>query len=395
MQFEPNDWRRLSEIRIACVVGFTHVTKRPKFIGKNAKRDVHGDRATETVIRIYTDAGLDGVGVGNISRERAETLIGVSLRDLWKLAPTANQGLGRADHALFDLTGKALGKPAWALLGGAGPARVGVYDTSLYFSDLLPEYADRGVSRLLQELDDGMQAGHRAFKIKVGRGMRWMDAEEGLLRDIAVVRALSDHAGPRMRLMADANDQFGPEVAKRFLDAVGDRVVLAEEMFPEEIHLCCEMRDWIADRGLDIKLADGESEHDPDVHIAFARAGALDVLQPDIRALGLRLYHTLSRQLGDLPQVEIAPHNWGSYLGTYMMLQLGRGVANFFIAEMDRSRSELFDDLEWNLRDGAVTVPATPGCGLRLLEQVFHDRYLPTAWAVGDTAAPRRYTPAA
>jgi L-alanine-DL-glutamate epimerase-like enolase superfamily enzyme len=394
MQFQLEEGlSALSDIKVTCVLGFKHVTKRDKFIGKNAKRDVHGDLACENVVRVYTQEGLHGVGFGNISFVQAEALIGLSIRELWQRWPEEKKGLGRADHALFDLTGKALGKPVWALMGGAGPARVAVYDTSLYFSDLLPEHAERGVVRLVEELDEGRRAGHRAFKIKVGRGARWMGPKEGLQRDIDVVRMLSNHAGPGIDFMVDANDQFGVETARRFLDAVGDRLVFAEELFPEDMNACCEMRNWISSRGLKTKLADGESEHDPNVHAALARAGALDVLQPDIRALGLRLQCALSHAVADLPAVQIAAHNWGSYLGTFMMLQLGRGIGNFLIAELDRSHSDLFDDSEWELREGAMRVPDTPGCGLRLLEEVFRERYLPAAWVAGDTGAPLRCTP--
>ena len=54
---------------------------------------------------------------------------------------------------LWDLAGKALRQPVYALLGGKGARRVPVYDGSIYFADLLPEYTSRdprkaGVVRL-------------------------------------------------------------------------------------------------------------------------------------------------------------------------------------------------------------------------------------------------------
>lgn len=383
--------RSFEDIHIVSIVGFRHVTKRAKLIGKNAKKDLHGWQATESAIRIYTDQGLDGVGFGRVGDDQARHLIGRSLADLWTDIGAATSPIGRADHALFDLAGKALGEPAWKLMGAAGPAHVPVYDTQLYFSDLLPEYADVGVARLVEELDDGLKAGHRAFKVKVGRGGRWMEAEEGLRRDIEVVRALSDHAGKDVKLMADANDQYGVETAKRFIGAVGERLTFVEEMFPESVRDGVALRAWIKAEGLTTLLADGESEHDPTVHEALARAGALDIVQPDIRALGLALQLSLSNALLDLPDVHLASHNWGSYLGTFKVLQLGRGISNFLIAEVDSLHSDLFDDSEWRLNDGAMSVPDTPGCGLRLSEAVFRERYLPKAWVVGDATLPAKW----
>src|SRR5207237_9980765 len=97
--------------------------------------------------------------------------------------------LERADHALYDLVGKALGVPAWKLLGGRGPEWVPVYDGGIYFNDLLPEYQHRGVARLLEEVEDSLKTGHRAFKGKVGRGFKWMDRGAGLRRAVGVLAA--------------------------------------------------------------------------------------------------------------------------------------------------------------------------------------------------------------
>ena len=392
MRFDlPDCPSAFQDIKVTCVVGFRHVSRRRKQIGKNARKDVHGREAVEKVVRVYTDAGLDGIGFGNIGAAEAAPLVGMTLAEVWPGLADATSPLGRADHALFDLAGKAMGKPAWAVMGGAGPEWVPVYDTTLYFSDLLPEFAHLGVGRLIAELDEGLREGHRSFKVKVGRGARWMEPEAGLRRDIEVVRALGDHGGSGIRLMADANDQFGVDTARRFLDAVGDRLVFAEEMFPENVADCTALREWIRARGLPTLVADGESECDPAVHERLARAGALDVLQPDIRALGLALQVSLSRAIADLPAVRIATHNWGSYLGTYKMLQLGRAIPNFMIAEFDRSDSDLFDDSHWPLEDGRMRVPDAPGCGLRPREDVFRARYLPQAWLVGEAGVPANW----
>ena len=40
----------LSDLKITCVLGFKHITKRKKFVGKNAKKDVHGTLACENIV---------------------------------------------------------------------------------------------------------------------------------------------------------------------------------------------------------------------------------------------------------------------------------------------------------------------------------------------------------
>lgn len=373
----------LDDIKITGVVGFTHTTHRKKYIGRNARKDVHGAQATEPVVRIYTDRELDGVGFGSATADQANGIIGKSLAEIWDSKFGVRSALGRADHALYDLVAKALERPAWSLMGGGGPAWVPVYDTSLYFSDLLPEHASLGADRLLREFEEGLTQGFTAFKVKVGRGARWMDAESGLARDIEVVQRLARAAPPGVKLMADANDQFGFETACRFLDAVGEHLWFLEEPFPESVEQGRALRLWILRNGLETLLADGESQHDPEALLALARAGGVDVLQPDIRALGLLLQWRLGQELSGLPGLQLAPHCWGSYLGTFMMLQLARGIDCVMTCEIDRMASDLFDDSSWVLSSGCIHVPDQPGCGPVLREDVFRNKYLPGAWQVG------------
>src|SRR5262249_6418951 len=159
-------------------------------------------------LRIATDQGIEGVGIGAATPAVARRLLGHSLGEYWKPGVGVISPLGRADHALFDLIGKALKVPAWKLLGGKGPEWVPVYDGSIYFSDLLPQHKARGVARLVEEVESGLERGHRAFKIKVGRGFKWMDKKEGFRRDVEVVRAIRKRVGKKVKLMVDANNGF-------------------------------------------------------------------------------------------------------------------------------------------------------------------------------------------
>ena len=104
--------------------------------------------------------------------------------------------------------------------------------------------------------------------------------------------------------------------------------------------------------------------------------------QPDIRALGLTLQWEMSRRLAAKPALKLAPHNWGSFLGFYMMLVLARGIPNFVAAEQDPSRSDLFDTSAFEFKEGKTRVPDVPGCGLRLREDIFKEKYQKSAWVV-------------
>ena len=372
----------LRKFKIARITGFPHVCRRPKLVGKNSHLDVHGWETRENVLRIATDQGVEGVGVGRTTPEKASALIGHALDEYWKPGVGMVSPLERADHALFDLVGKALNQPAWKLLGGQGREWISIYDGGIYFNDLLPEYQERGVARLLEEVEESLTEGHRAFKIKVGRGFKWMEAEAGLRRDIEVVKAIRRLAGKDVRLMVDANNGFNLETTLKFLDALGDELFFIEEMFPEQVEQDLKLKESLKERGWKTRVADGESARDVDHFDAYIQSEALDVLQPDIRAFGLSRQWELSRKIAGKTQIGLAPHNWGSFLGLHMQLVLARGIPNFLLAEQDRSASDLFDTSAFRFQEGEMRVPDLPGCGLVLRQDVYKRKYEPTAWTV-------------
>lgn len=372
----------LESFKIVKVTGFRHVCPRPKLVGKNSRLDIHGRQTSENVLRIATNQGIEGIGIGNASEEAARKLLGQTLAAFWKPGVGVVSPLDRADHALYDLVGKALGVPSWQLFGGQGPEWVPVYDGSIYFNDLLPEYQDRGVARLLEEVEMSLRAGHRAFKIKIGRGAKWMEKEAGFRRDVEVVQAIRKLVGREVLLMVDANNGYDLEGTKRWLDAVGDELFFIEEMFPEQVQQDLELKAFLRKKGWKTRVADGESAREVSHFDPFIEADALDVLQPDIRAFGLTRQWELARRMAARPAMRLAPHNWGSFLGLHMQLVLARGIPNFLLAEEDRATSDLFDVSAFPLKEGKVRVPDTPGCGLVLREDVFRKKYQPTAWVV-------------
>jgi L-alanine-DL-glutamate epimerase-like enolase superfamily enzyme len=210
-----------------------------------------------------------------------------------------------------------------------------------------------------------------------------MEPEAGFRRDVEVVQAIRKHAGRGIRLMVDANNGFDLDTTCRWLDALGDDLFFVEEMFPEEVEQDLALKKHLRSKGWNTLVADGESARDVSHFDPFISSGAIDVLQPDIRAFGLTRQWELSRRAEKSPAVRLAPHNWGSFLGLYMGLVLARGIPNFLMAEQDRSTSDLFDVSAFEFKEGKVRVPGVPGCALILREEVFVKKYRHTAWTVG------------
>jgi len=217
----------------------------------------------------------------------------------------------------------------------------------------------------------GLRAGHRAFKIKVGRGAKWMDRAAGDARDVEVVRLIRRHAGSDVHLGADANNGYDLAGAKRFLDRAGDAGLLfVEELFPERVPDCLELKRLIAARGWKTLLADGETEHDLAAFKPFVAAKAIDVLQADMNAFGIEgilREAEMARPQGIL----VGPHNWGSLVGFTMQLHVGRAIGNFFRAEHDPLASDVLVAEGYQIADGACSVPDAPGFGLAIREANF------------------------
>lgn len=360
------------DIKVTRIAGFDLISRRSKQAGKNSRLDVHGDRARDRMVRIFTSAGVDGLGNCRADSRVLAGLLGKNPFDFYRPSERRMVGpLGAQTMPLWDLAGKVLGKPVFELLGGGGPERVPVYDGSIYFADLLPQYAPRWKDRFREEIDVGLRSGHLAFKIKIGRGAKWMDRAEGDARDVEVVRVIREHAGRDVILGVDANNGYDLAGTKQALAQIGPLgIAFVEEMFPEEVDQCLDLKQFMAGRGWSTLLADGETQADLDVFKPFIQAKAIDVLQADMNRFGFE--GILTEAAWAKPQgILVGPHNWGSLVGFYMQLHVGRAIGNFYRAEHDPLSNNLLIADGYHIQDGTSSVPDAPGFGLSINEEEF------------------------
>jgi L-alanine-DL-glutamate epimerase-like enolase superfamily enzyme len=352
-----------------------------------------GHTYANTLVRVRTDAGVEGVGVMGYTRpEEAflaalKTLIGADPLALYEMrdgritgrAPVYSAVLRRYRHLdgpLFDLIGQLTAKPVWKLLGGAVRERIEVYDGTLYFSDVW--FKDRGVSAVVEEAVEAQRSGYRGIKLKMGRGSRWMPKQAGLERDIAVIQAVRQAVGPGMKILADANNGFREDLegAWRLISGTaGEQVYWWEEVVPESITHYSELRARMRKAGISSLMADGENmtalaQFEP--YLFPARL--VDVLQMDIRTGGFLDNREMARKAEAAGAVAV-PHNWGSQVGLLMGLQLAKAVKTVPAAEDDRSTCDALLVDGYRCSDGLYTVPDTPGLSVRVNEAVYRDKY--------------------
>jgi L-alanine-DL-glutamate epimerase-like enolase superfamily enzyme len=249
------------------------------------------------------------------------------------------------------------------MLGDHGSQEVTVYDGSIYFDDLDPKEAPRGLDVVLANVLAGWDDGHRAFKLKIGRGFTWMPEHDGFERDVEAVLAVRE-AFPSARLLVDGNNGFSVEGTIRFLERVQEAELFwFEEPFNEHRNGLERVRAWLEENRSPTLVADGEYRPDVPEVVRFARDGLVDVLLMDVMSFGLTPWRALSRDLAG-SGARISPHAWGLPLKTYYAGQMARGLADVLTVEGVRGETIGVDTSAYRVEDGFLTVPDTPGFGI-------------------------------
>ncbi|HUT37562.1 MAG TPA: enolase C-terminal domain-like protein [Planctomycetota bacterium] len=341
---------------------------RPRVVGRNARLGVHGTHARDPIARLHTDAGVTAWGWCGVKPEDARKLVGRKLHEAFDLRTGVNDAFTHLDFPLWDLAGRILGRPVYALLGGAGRHPVPVYDGAIYFDDLDPETGrDRGLAKLLEGVKAGLDAGFRAFKAKIGRGNKWMEKAAGFRRDVEAIQAIREMIGKDGKLMVDANNGYSPDEARELMrQAGGCDLHWFEEPFPEGAEPCLAFKKFLREGGWRTLIADGEGSNERMQELTeIVRAGGIDVVQFDLRSYKLTKWWRYLRRLEGTKALA-SPHNWGSHLSGYYIAQFGRGCPRFAMAEIDSMNMPAVSAKGYELREGAMHVPDTPGFGLEL-----------------------------
>ena len=380
MSMNAEDYPR--DIRITKIEQVTLKVDRPE-IGTNSRAEeiIYPEpnwKWDEGVIRIHNSDGTLGWGVGRADAELAARALNRSPFDLIAPGAGVSDEFRDIENALWDSIGKILGEPVYQLIGDQSYADwLPVYDSAIYFNDLLYDSKEAGLKRIAEDAESSVRNGFRACKMKIGRGCFLMDHDEGLKRDIEVVKIVREVVGEDFTIHVDANNGYTYHETVAFLDATSDvGIFWIEEMFEEEVEAYRNLKAAIKERNLKTLIADGEgrSREPLEFYTPFFEEGVLDVIQHDIRALGITGWRRLSAMAGE-HGVKCAPHNWSSLLGLFLSFQLGKTIPNFLYGECATLASDVIDTSGYVFKDGAFSVPDTPGLGLELNQRVYDEQY--------------------
>ncbi len=242
---------------------------------------------------ITSDNGLEGVGWtyshgagGGMAMKTAidslfaQRLVGEDPLDterlwdsLWNsvfpnitMAGLTTVALAPLDIALWDLAGKAAGKPLFRLLGG--------------YRDSIPAYGSGldlaySTEELLDEVTDYRDRGFWGVKVKVGR--------DKLEEDVERLRAVRQAIGPHSPLMVDANQKWsvGEAMSRaRAMEEFG--LFWLEEPILAENHVGYET----LGRSVSTPLAAGEGHFQLEQFLDLFQRGCIKFVQADVCRVG-------------------------------------------------------------------------------------------------------------
>ncbi|TQM02932.1 mandelate racemase/muconate lactonizing enzyme family protein [Pseudonocardia kunmingensis] len=339
-------------------------TRYPRRVGRNARLGSHGTGGESRVAVIGTDTRHQGWGLAEGPGGDVADVVGRPLSDL--IDPATGVRHERhlwLDIALHDLLAVVHDQPVHALLGGRGNRSVEVYDGAIYLDDLDPDDAPRGPAAVLENCRSDAAAGYGGFKLKIGRGHRWMDRAAGDARDVEITRRVRE-AWPDARILVDANDGYDLEGFCRYLDAVADvGLYWVEEPFPDDAGDLAALRRHRDAVSPATRIAEGETSPDVEALLPVAHRHDIDVLLMDVVSFGLTRWRRLVPRLAGAG-VEASPHAWGRPLKTLYAAQMAAGLGGIPIVEGVPGRTDRVDASGYAFVDGHLTVPDRPGFGL-------------------------------
>ena len=341
-------------------------------------------RTNWVFLKVYTDAGITGVGEATLEHKE-HALLG-AIEDLkyyvvgqdphrieqicyevyrssyWRVGPVLNSALSGVEMALWDILGKHLGVPVYQLLGGKVNDKVRIYVNGWFSGAKTPE-----------------EFGEKA-KIAVQRGvtaMKWDPfgksyleiSNEDLDRALRCVAAVREAVGDKVDLLIEGHGRFnvptGIKIAKELEQF---RPMLFEEPVPpDNLEALKAVRDKSP-----VAISAGERLYTLRSFKDLFEMRAADYIQPDISHAGGIMELKKIAAAAEAYYIPFAPHNPSGPVANAATLQLAACCPNFSILEIMYSdvtwRADVTDEkLEY--KDGYITIPDKPGLGIEINEE--------------------------
>jgi len=334
-------------------------------------------------VKVQTDQGIHGIGEAyscgpdeatvKVIEDFTPWLLGQDPRNiqyLWDLmynftrfpgGSVVNAAISGIEHALWDISGKAVGLPVYMLLGGKVRDKIRLYQSA---GGGEPAQVAETAKRLVEKY------GYTA--VKMSPHMSGTNAKP--------VNYVTRMAGQRVRAVRDA---LGPDIdigvdihAKFFEVTRAIRMAkeiepyhpmwLEEPIRPENVDAMQKLAEHV-----EIPLASGECNYTRHEFRPILNAQCLDFVQPDICVCGGLIELKKIAAMAEAHYVRVAPHNPMGPVATMVNVHFAASTPNFFILEYhpddEGPRKDILQD-PLMVKDGYFPLPTKPGLGVELNE---------------------------
>jgi len=333
---------------------------------------------------IETDAGIRGIGEGSLQYKDAgltaeitdfgRWLIGqnplrieyiwnsLHRRVTWTGGAVTISAISAIDLALYDIKGKALGVPAYELVGGRYRDRVRCYANSwLYGASTQEEFAERA--------RDVVTQGYTALKLYPFGGAQ-VALPARIARGARLVEAVREAVGPDVEVALDVRAALNVAGAISAAHAVEPYNIawLEEPVLFDNVDVLAEIS-----RAVHVPLATGEQLYTRWEFRELLERSIVRVIQPDIcHAGGLTELKKIAAA-AETYYVTVAPHNSNGPISTIASLHFDTSIPNCRMQEIFVSFLPLFNEVLTEpivIEDGYAVLSDRPGWGTDIREDV-------------------------
>ena len=287
------------------------------------------ESAKAGILRVRTDQGIEGIGevamlwhgggsslCHDINTRLASAFVGDDpsnivrlhrrLEELCQFGYHTNPVRAAFDMAFYDILGKALGAPVYALLGGKARDRI-----ELSMSVHMAPFEE-----MLAQTAQFIEAGYGTVKVKVG-----IDPQA----DIEIVRGIRNRFGEDLQIRVDANMGWrSPKEALNVIRRLNEYRILSVEqpIPPQHLEGLAVIREHSP-----VPVMVDESVWSPDDAWRVVQAGAADIINVYVAETGgiypsLKIFH-----LAELAGIECAIGSMPEFgVGTAAQAHLGVAV---------------------------------------------------------------------
>ena len=345
---------------------------------------VDGFRTNWVFVKVYTDEGISGVGEATLEyKEYAlqgsvehikQYLVGQNPLDVekhyqaiyrdsyWRNGPVLMSALSAVEMALWDILGKHLNVPVYALLGGRINDKARIYVNGWFAGSRTPEDFARCAKKALER-------GVTAMKWDPF-GSSYMDMSlKEMNNAIECVGAVREAVGKDIELLIEGHGRFNVVTAINIAKEL-------EQFKPKWFEEPCPPDDLSSMKAIrdksPIPIATGERLYTLRQFKDLFKLRAADYIQPDVSHAGGIMELKKIAAAADACYIPFAPHNPSGPVANAATLQVGACCSNFHILEINYNdvpwrKDVCKDNLEY--KDGYITIPSRPGLGVEINEE--------------------------